>query len=129
MNWTEAQARKVMEGRGVIIPKPKPIISGIRMNKTELKYANDVLNPYLWAKKILSWQFEGMGFRMADRTFYYPDFLVVFPDRFEIHEVKGRPPTDDSLVKFKTCRELFPWFVWRMKQLKKGEWVLIQGDS
>lgn len=103
--------------------KPSPIIPKPRMNTTEQCYANEVLNPQLYTKEILDWRFEDFGVRLADRTFYYCDFFVTYPDRFECHEIKGRPPTDDSLVKFKSGREKFPYFTWRMIQRKKGEWV------
>lgn len=98
-------------------PEEKP-----RMNKTEQRWA-DHLDWLVYCGKARSYVFEGLKFRLADKTWYTPDFLVVLPDgRLELHEVKGGFVRDDAKVKYKVARELFPMFGWRMMQWKQGEW-------
>jgi len=58
--------------------------------------------------EVLAYYFERVTLRLADRTFYRPDFLVVTPDCIEIHEVKGFWE-DDARVKWKVAAEQNPW--------------------
>ena len=95
-----------------------------RMNKTEARYAQ-----YLAALQAVGevnrYYFEPVRFRLADRTTYTPDFMVVVLDRVEFHEVKGGFVRDDARVKFKVAREMFPAFGWMMAQWKDGKWTKI----
>ena len=80
-----------------------------RMNKTEAVYASHLA---LWkaAGHVLFYEFEPIKLRLADKTFYTPDFLVVTSDRMiELHEVKGFW-RDDARVKIKVAAERFPMF-------------------
>ena len=77
------------------------------MNKTEAAY--DV---HLWnerhAGSILWHKFEAFKLRLADNTFYTPDFAVLTADRLlECHEVKGFWQ-DDARVKIKVAAALYP---------------------
>ena len=103
---------------------PKPVHVAGSMNKTEERYAQHVLDPLLMTKEILAWRFEPVTFRLADRTRYTPDFLVVYPDRFELHEIKGGFIREDAMVKYKVAKSMYPWFVWKLCQWKKGEWII-----
>lgn len=81
------------------------------MNKTEHAYASN-LDSQKMAGKILWWKFEGIKFRLADNTFYTPDFAVMMPDgQIEIHETKGSLSfiQDDAKVKIKVAAELYPF--------------------
>jgi len=91
------------------------------MNKLEAKYS-DTLATLKNAGIILDYRFEAMKFRLADRTFYTPDFVVTFPDRIECHEVKGHWE-DDARVKIKVAAAMFPEFAFVAVQFKKKEWV------
>lgn len=77
------------------------------MNKTEEAYA-----AHLERLKGLGWvvwyRFEGLKLRLADNTFYTPDFAVM-DARYELqcHEVKGFW-TDDARVKIKVAAEMYP---------------------
>jgi hypothetical protein len=65
---------------------------------------------------------HSVGLRLADRTFYYPDAMVVSGEDsvLEIHEVKGFWE-DDALVKIKVAAEMYPFrFVAWTKN--KKEW-------
>lgn len=79
-----------------------------QMNKLEAEYLRTVLEPRLASGEILAIVFEGHTLRMADRTGYTPDFLVVTRECFEFHEVKGHWE-DDARVKWKVAAEL-NWF-------------------
>ena len=77
------------------------------MNKTEAEYARD-LEALKFANRIAWYRFEGMKFRLADNTFYTPDFMVMLADStIEAHEVKGFW-SDDARVKIKVAASLYP---------------------
>jgi hypothetical protein len=90
------------------------------MNRDELRFAEE-LKQQRHAGLIQSFYFEKVKFRLAEKTFYTPDFLVVGPDHLTIVEVKGFA-FDDALVKFKVAAELYPWCKWRMIRWKSKQW-------
>jgi hypothetical protein len=93
------------------------------MNKTEERYAAHLEN----LKRIgavLWYKFEGVTFKLARKTSYSPDFVVMLPDgAIECHEVKGTTKRTDSAgvkhskpyfqedahVKVKVAAESFPF--------------------
>lgn len=78
-----------------------------QLNKTEQAYA-DYLVQLQAVGGILWHKFEGMKFRLADNTFYTPDFMVMKPDgQLEAHEVKGYWQ-DDAKVKIKVASDMYP---------------------
>lgn len=96
-----------------------------QMNKSEQAYAAylgqlQAVGGILWHK------FEGMKFRLADNTFFSPDFAVMMPDgQIHIKEVKGFM-MDDANVKIKVAAEQYPFrfFIVRAKPKKDGGgWV------
>ena len=93
-----------------------------RMNKTEAEYAA-MLAQQQRMGQVQWWAFEVIKVRLADATFYTPDFLVMnAAGELELHEVKGAFVTDDARVKFKVCAEHFPArLVWAQK-MKGGAW-------
>ncbi|MDT8894201.1 hypothetical protein RSO41_05995 [Halomonas sp. I1] len=97
-----------------------------KMNRTEAAYAAQ-LELEKQAGEILWYSFEGLKFRLADKTFYTPDFAVMRADGLiEIREVKGRWH-DDARVKIKMAAELFPFrFVAVQARPKKagGGWAM-----
>jgi hypothetical protein len=78
------------------------------MNKTEAAYERDLrdakaLGDVLW------YRFEGLKLRLADNTFYTPDFAVMGKDGvMECHEVKGFW-RDDARAKIKIAAEQYPF--------------------
>src|SRR4051812_7389264 len=59
------------------------------LNKTEQAYA-DYLEQQRRLDVIAWFRFEGIKLRLADNTFYSPDFAVMGADgTLEMHEVKG----------------------------------------
>lgn len=79
------------------------------MNKTEAWYETNVLKPLMQGGEVLWYRFEGLKLRLADNTFYTPDFVVMTETGLmECHEVKGFW-TDDARVKIKVAAEQYPF--------------------
>ena len=96
------------------------------MNKTEAAYAA-LLETLKVAGRIQWFRFEGLKLRLADKTFYTPDFAVMRDDGvMECHECKGFW-MDDARVKIKVAAETFPMFrfvaVQRQAKKRGGGWV------
>ena len=92
-----------------------------RMNKTETLYAQH-LEARKHAGEIQGYWFEGMKFRLADATFYTPDFMVLLANgELQAHEIKGFW-TDDARVKIKVAAATHP-VAFVAIQRKSGDWV------
>ena len=79
-----------------------------QMNKTETAYA-DELKLMAHTGQIQWFKFEGVKLRLADNTFYTPDFAVMASDGvLEMHEVKGHW-MDDARAKIKIAADLYPF--------------------
>lgn len=92
------------------------------MNKTEAAYSG-YLEVLKRTGKILEWRYERMHIRLADNTFYIPDFFVVMADgSIEIHEVKGHWE-DDARVKIKVAASENPWFTFVAVKKSKTGWT------
>jgi hypothetical protein len=90
------------------------------MNKTEAAY-DAYLKTLLMAGELLWYKFEGMKFRLADNTFYTPDFALMRSDgQIEIHETKGFW-TDDARVKIKVAAGMYPFKFVAIKVKKNRE--------
>lgn len=77
------------------------------MNRTEAAYGQH-LEARRVAGEVLWFRFEGLKFRLADSTFYTPDYAVLLADNsLECHEVKGHWE-DDARVKIKVAASLYP---------------------
>lgn len=91
------------------------------MNKTEAAY-DAHLAQLQHAGQILWRKFEGLKLRLADSTFYTPDFAVMAADGvIECHEVKGIWQ-DDARAKIKVAADLYPFrfIAVRVKPKKEG---------
>lgn len=92
-----------------------------RMNKTERKYSRHLAS-LQQAGQIKDYLYEPFNIRLAKRTFYKPDFLVVTKDNeIEVHEVKGWW-RGDAKVKIKVAAERVPWFRFKAVYHKNGRW-------
>ena len=97
------------------------------MNKTEAAY-DAHLSQLQHAGRILWLKFEGLKLRLADNTFYTPDFAVMAADGvIECHEVKGARAIfqDDAKVKVKVASEMYPFrflVVYPVPRAKGGGW-------
>ena len=96
------------------------------MNKTEASY-DAHLAAMQYAGQILWRKFEGLKLRLADNTFYTPDFAVMAADGvIECHEVKGFWQ-DDARAKIKVAADLYPFrfLAVRAKSKKEGGgWIM-----
>ena len=93
--WGKTRARGV----------PK-VVGG--MNKTEAAYP-DHLGLRQMSGEVAWFAFEAVKLRLADKTFYTPDFAVMLADgTIEQHEVKGFWE-DDARVKIKVAAAMFPF--------------------
>lgn len=92
------------------------------MNRTEAAYAQR-LALLQRAGEIQSFRFEPIKFRLAGRTFYTPDFMVVMGDEIQFHEIKGGYVEDDAAVKIKVAAQMYPEFQFQMvfAEVVRGE--------
>ncbi len=99
-----------------------------RMNRWETEYAG-VLDARRMMGGVVWWGFEAIKLRLADNTYYTPDFAVItnweapndiWVRELEFHEVKGFW-RDDARVKIKVSAELFPFKFIAVQKLKKSE--------
>lgn len=91
------------------------------MNKTEQQYAEHL--EYLKSRGDVLWyRFEGIKLRLADNTFYSPDFAVMRSDgELQCHEVKGFM-MDDANVKIKVAADQYPLAFLLVRKAKGGIW-------
>jgi len=90
--------------------------------KTKLEYAYaEILDKMRLAGEIVNWYYEPFNIRLADNTFWKPDFLLVFPDRFEFHETKGWWRRD-ARAKIKIAAKIYPYFKFVGVQLENKQW-------
>lgn len=91
-----------------------------QMNKTESAY-RDRLERFKMMGEILWFKFEGIKLRLADNTFYTPDFFVMRANgELEAHEIKGWWQ-DDARAKIKIAADMYPLKFLAFKY-EKGEW-------
>lgn len=94
------------------------------MNKSEAAYS-EWLSDQQRALEVLWFKFEALKLRLAENTFYTPDFAVMTSAyALECHEVKGFW-TDDARVKIKVAASIYPFrFIAVTKRPKKagGGW-------
>jgi hypothetical protein len=141
--WTAAQARAFFQrgqepwqqeaGRGQSLQDTQqlaPARSGGRtrhepgkMNRLERAYFAQMLQPRLLAGEVVAVEFESVKLKLAERTYYTPDFFVVLPGGgAEVHEVKGHWE-DDARVKWKVAAGKFWWWTFFAVSKKGGVWV------
>lgn len=94
------------------------------MNGNESDYSA-LLERKKAAGEIDWYKFEGIKLRLADNTFYTPDFAVMQSGgMIELHEVKGFW-ADDARAKIKIAADMYPFkFIAVTKKTKKdgGGW-------
>ena len=90
------------------------------MNKLEQKWA-DHLSSLKRSGEIEGWRYEAIKFKLADNTFYNPDFVVTYPGHIEIHETKGFR-REDAMVKIKVAAALYHEFRFLLIEWKDKQW-------
>jgi hypothetical protein len=89
------------------------------MNKTEAEFAA-LLETFRLAGEFERWDFEPEKLRLADRTFYTPDFRAIKPNgEIVFYEVKGFM-RDDAAVKIKVAADIHPYRFILVKKIKGG---------
>lgn len=119
---TDANSRSIgciLGGRVLAKGNRRTFHKAGEMNKTEAAYA-----AYLDGLKkdgvIADYRFEAVKLRLADKTFYTPDFVVLAPDGvLEMHEVKGFWE-EDARVKIKVAAAQFPFRFVAVKKTKNN---------
>lgn len=90
-----------------------------QMNRTEAAYAEHLER--IKGTVIAWYRFEGVKLRLADNTFYTPDFAVMLMDgTMECHEIKGFW-RDDAKVKIKVAAEMYPFRFLALKAKPKKD--------
>lgn len=98
----------------------RPVKIPGEMNKLEAKYS-EYLDQCQLAGMISLWRYESEKLRLADKTWYLPDFKVILPDGLiEFHEVKGFW-RDDARVKIKVAAEQFPEYIFKSCTFNKAQ--------
>jgi hypothetical protein len=97
-----------------------------QLNKTEAAY-QEHLKARQHEGNVVWFRFEGVKLRLADKTFYTPDFAVMLADgSIELHEVKGFW-TDDARVKTKVAADQYPFKILAVTAKTKksgGGWAI-----
>lgn len=116
---SDEQARAM--GIGHLIPKGVARPRG--PNKTEARYAMR-LDRLKDVGAIRGYWLEAVKFRLADKCWFCPDYLIELPDRSKIlHEVKGGFVREDAWVKLKVAADLMP-FPFFLAQWVGGDWEI-----
>lgn len=80
-----------------------------RMNGLERRYFEEILTAAIADGTVRYWAFEAIKLRLADRTWWKPDFwLLLANGKTVVDEVKGHWE-DDARVKVKVISEMYPW--------------------
>jgi len=90
------------------------------MNATEAEYARE-LETLRIAGDVAWYKFEGLKLRLADNTFYTPDFFVMLANgELQAHEVKGHWQ-DDARAKIKIAADIYPFRFFALKKRAKKD--------
>ena len=103
---------------------PPRILTPEYRSGDEKRYA-EYLDLLYHAGEILDWFYEPCKWKMADKTYYVPDFLVIYPDRIEFVEVKGYEKGrfgEKGVLKFKAIADKFPYFAWKLVSWRNKQW-------
>jgi hypothetical protein len=99
------------------------------MNKLERKFKDHVLTPAMERGAIEGFWREPIKLRLAGRTTYAPDFLVIEGTaRFTFVETKGFM-REDANVKLKVAAAMYPVFGWLLVTRDKWGWHVRPVDA
>lgn len=107
------------------IPKrvKRTITDEFGRNKTEARYARR-LDDMKHAGAIREHWFERVKFRLANRCWFTPDFLIEYRDGSKaFHEVKGGFIREDGWIKLKVAADAMP-FPFYLAQWSGKEWEI-----
>ena len=87
---------------------------------TEIRFESQFRQKYPKATVL----YEAIKLRIDETCWYLPDFFV--PEMMTFFEVKGPHIFEDSVIKFKAARAIYPSFHFEMWQWKDGIWKEIR---
>lgn len=92
------------------------------MNGLERRFEAEHIK-YLRTVGVVKWYaYESIKLRLADRTWFTPDFMcVTYENNIVFYEVKGFW-RDDARVKIKVAAEQYPQFAFRSATYSDGHW-------
>jgi hypothetical protein len=97
------------------------------MNKTEARYASEVLDVRKGLGEVADYWYESVKLRLADGSWFTVDFFVMLADgRLEAHEVKGFW-REAARVRIKVAAECYPFLFFsasRRKAKDGGGWKI-----
>lgn len=109
--------RRIARGR-----QPVPGV----MNKLEAAYSLQLRARQI-AGEVLWFKYEAVKLRLAEKTFYTPDFAVMLDNgELEMHECKGWME-EDANVKIKVAASMYPFrFIRCMHRNKAEGWTFYE---
>jgi hypothetical protein len=123
--WKKVAANPAAPIQPPLFPTPAAKVSAVnapgkRMNKLEARYAA-FLDVQKSAGILARWDFEPEKLRLADGSYYIPDFRIVWPDgSITFDETKGFW-RDDARTKIKVAAALHP-YRFRAVRWVQGSW-------
>jgi hypothetical protein len=99
------------------------------MNKTEKRFYDEIIWPGIATREITESRYESEKFKIAPRTFYTPDFSIIWSDpkkKKTYVEIKGGFIREKASLKFKATASKYPEYNWKMWQYTRGAgWKLL----
>src|ERR1700749_636830 len=106
--FTGGRRKVSFKPRRFVVGRSRPRHIPGQMNKLEQAYGEHLTLEKI-AGNVIEYWFEGVKFKLADNTFYTPDFLVQLSSgELEVHETKGFWE-EDARVKIKVAADKFPF--------------------
>lgn len=122
--WSEEALKAVQDKKQGGKPTNKPMYALGRLKQGEMNNTEKLYERHLKDRQHLGeidwFKFEGIKLRLADNTFYSPDFFVMLSTGvLQVHEVKGHWE-DDARVKIKVAASIYPFQFIAVKKDRSG---------
>lgn len=120
-------------GKKTLIPAPASPATGSKgknrvrtaprpKTRPEIDMAS-ILEARLRSGEVKSYGFESLTLSIGDGTRYTPDFFThLHTGEIQLIETKGPFIREDSLIKFKVAKKIYPCFDFQLWQLTKSGW-------
>ncbi len=125
---TRAALIRQMHGPASATAEPPAVKIPRGMNSWEKQYAGWLATMQAGGE-VLWWAFEPIRVRLADNSFFKPDFLVVWHDgEITADEIKG-VEREAAIVRWKVAAGLIPWVTFRMLTKEGSGWKVTRKIS
>lgn len=112
-NLIKQGVKPIIQGAAPLPVRTNGKVDGVYDSKLERDYARR-LEMLKHAREIWDWMYHPMRLRLADGTYYTPDFLVVMPGGLvEFHETKGFM-REAARVRLNVAADKFKCFAFRL---------------